>query len=137
VSGPARGTLTFNADGSFTYTPTNGFTGIDSFTYRLNDGVTNSAAATVAIDVASSTNGFYENFTRSGSGSAFAPWVVGLGEWNITSGTLQGASTIPNDYSDAYIPADLTDFSIQARIQLQSGGWAGGLSGRIDPSTGP
>ena len=136
VSGPSRGTLTFNANGSFTYTPTNGFTGLDSFTYRLNDGVSNSILATVAIDVAASTNFFYDNFTRSGAGNAFAPWVVGLGEWNVTNGTLQGASTIPNDYSDAYIPTDLTDFSIQARIQLQSGGWAGGLSGRVDPSTG-
>jgi hypothetical protein len=136
VSGPGRGTLTFNANGSFTYTPTNGFTGLDSFTYRLNDGVTNSTTATVAINVAPSTNVFYENFSRVGAGSTFAPWVVGVGEWNVTNATLQGASTIANDYSDAYIPADLTDFAIQARITLQSGGWAGGLSGRVNPSSG-
>jgi hypothetical protein len=90
----------------------------------------------VAIDVAPATNVFYENFTRSGSGSAFAPWVVGLGEWNVTNGVLQGASTIANDYSDTYIPADLTDFSIQARVQLPAGGWACGLSGRVNPATG-
>jgi hypothetical protein len=31
--GPANGTLTLNADGSFTYTPNAGYTGGDSFTY--------------------------------------------------------------------------------------------------------
>ncbi|MCC7124471.1 MAG: M36 family metallopeptidase [Acidobacteria bacterium] len=34
VSGPASGTLTFNADGSFTYTPNGGFVGADGFIYR-------------------------------------------------------------------------------------------------------
>ncbi len=32
---PANGTLALNADGSFVYTPNAGFTGTDSFTYRL------------------------------------------------------------------------------------------------------
>jgi len=32
---PSDGMLTLNADGSFTYTPDAGFTGVDSFTYRL------------------------------------------------------------------------------------------------------
>jgi hypothetical protein len=37
VSGPANGTVTLNADGSFTYTPKAGFVGSDSFTYTAND----------------------------------------------------------------------------------------------------
>ena len=44
-----------NADGSFTYTPTAGFTGDDSFTYKAHSsvaGATDSAAATVSIHVA-------------------------------------------------------------------------------------
>jgi len=36
--GPAHGTLTLNADGSFAYTPDAGFFGTDSFTYRAVDG---------------------------------------------------------------------------------------------------
>lgn len=38
VRGPAHGVLTVNADGSFTYTPNQGFHGSDSFTYRVGDG---------------------------------------------------------------------------------------------------
>ena len=51
VTGPANGTLTLNADGSFRYVPTAGFAGADSFTYRANDGSANSNVATVSITV--------------------------------------------------------------------------------------
>ena len=37
VSGPADGTVTLNANGSFTYTPGANFNGSDSFTYRVCD----------------------------------------------------------------------------------------------------
>ena len=33
----ANGSLQLNADGSFTYTPTTGFTGTDTFTYTATD----------------------------------------------------------------------------------------------------
>ncbi|MEW5928318.1 MAG: Ig-like domain-containing protein [Gemmatimonadota bacterium] len=51
VTGPANGTLTLNADGSFTYTPAANFNGSDSFTYKANDGTTDSNTATVTITV--------------------------------------------------------------------------------------
>jgi VCBS repeat-containing protein len=51
VTGPAHGTLTLNADGSFVYIPKAGFTGIDSFTYRANDGTADSNAVSVTITV--------------------------------------------------------------------------------------
>jgi len=51
VSGPAHGTLTFNTDGSFTYTPSADFNGMDSFTYKANDGLADSAVATVALTI--------------------------------------------------------------------------------------
>ena len=50
VTGPANGTLALNADGSFTYTPTTGFSGTDSFVYKANDGSLESEA-TVTITV--------------------------------------------------------------------------------------
>jgi VCBS repeat-containing protein len=51
VSGPTHGVLTVNADGSFNYTPNAGFTGADTFTYKLNDGRGDSNVATVTISV--------------------------------------------------------------------------------------
>jgi len=51
VSNVARGVLVLNGDGSFSYTPDAGFFGTDSFTYRALDGLTNSATATVTLNV--------------------------------------------------------------------------------------
>jgi hypothetical protein len=52
VSGPSNGLLTFNSDGSFTYTPaTSLLTFIDHFTYKAYDGQAYSNVATVTIQV--------------------------------------------------------------------------------------
>src|SRR5207245_1427523 len=51
VAGPAHGTLTLNANGSFTYTPAGNYAGPDSFTYKANDGSLDSSVATVSITV--------------------------------------------------------------------------------------
>ena len=51
ASDPSNGTLTLNADGSFSYTPASNFNGVDSFTYRANDGMADSNIATVNITV--------------------------------------------------------------------------------------
>ncbi len=51
LSGPAHGTLVLEANGTFLYTPDAGFVGEDSFTYAAHDGLQNSAAATVFIEV--------------------------------------------------------------------------------------
>ncbi|WP_167736206.1 Ig-like domain-containing protein [Nocardioides sp. 503] len=51
VSGPSHGTLTLNADGTFTYTPQAGYDGADSFTYRADDGSSSSNVATVSLTV--------------------------------------------------------------------------------------
>ncbi|HZY83997.1 MAG TPA: Ig-like domain-containing protein, partial [Gemmataceae bacterium] len=55
VSGPSHGTLTLNADGSFTYTPATDYTGADSFTYKDSGGGTTSNVATVSLTVAAPT----------------------------------------------------------------------------------
>ena len=50
-SGPSNGDLDFESDGTFTYTPNDGFVGADSFVYRLNDGTSNSADTSVFLQV--------------------------------------------------------------------------------------
>jgi len=49
-SGPFNGTLTLNANGSFTYVPNADFLGVDSFTYQASDGI-NQVTATASITV--------------------------------------------------------------------------------------
>ena len=51
VSGPGNGSLTLNADGSFTYTPDTNFVGFDSFKYFANDGRLDSNISTVSVTV--------------------------------------------------------------------------------------
>ncbi|MEN3011154.1 MAG: Ig-like domain-containing protein, partial [Candidatus Bipolaricaulaceae bacterium] len=50
-SGPANGTLLWGGDGSFIYVPNPDFCGMDSFTYKANDGIEGSNVATVTIRV--------------------------------------------------------------------------------------
>ncbi len=52
VSGPSQAaSFTLNSDGSFTYTPIAHFFGTDTFTYRADDGTTQSQLATVTITI--------------------------------------------------------------------------------------
>ncbi|HWP93164.1 MAG TPA: Ig-like domain-containing protein [Thermodesulfobacteriota bacterium] len=51
VSDVSKGTLTLNADGSFTYTPSADFNGTDSFTYKANDSTADSNVVTVSLTI--------------------------------------------------------------------------------------
>ena len=52
-TGPSHGTLSLSANGSFTYTGASNYNGTDTFTYKANDGSSNSTnAATVTITIA-------------------------------------------------------------------------------------
>ncbi len=51
LTDPSNGSVVFNSDGSFTYTPYAHFVGTDSFTYYDTNGTYNSNTATVTITV--------------------------------------------------------------------------------------
>lgn len=51
VTSVSNGTLDFNSDGSFEYTPNENYLGTDSFTYRVSDSIAWSNVATVTIIV--------------------------------------------------------------------------------------
>ncbi len=52
VSNPVHGVVTLAADGSFSYTPSDGYLGPDSFSYRASDGTAASATRVVSLTVA-------------------------------------------------------------------------------------
>jgi hypothetical protein len=84
---PSAGTVTIPADGKFSYTPKDGFTGADSFTYTVTDSVGQTATAKVAIGVgtapvpqASNTPGGLASTGASVVGlSVAAAGLLGLG----------------------------------------------------------
>jgi VCBS repeat-containing protein len=84
VSGPAHGTLSLASNGTFAYTPTSGYSGPDSFTYKASDGVAQSAATTVSINVVDPAS------DRAPAGTADAYDVP-------HAGTLNAASVLAND----------------------------------------
>ncbi len=68
ITGPQHGTLSLAANGGFTYTPTAGYHGADSFTYRANDGTTNGNVATVNLQVYSDAGKVVRVSTTSSGG---------------------------------------------------------------------
>ena len=132
---PAHGTLTLGCDGSFTYQAATNCTGVDSFTYRVTDGIGTSCVATVEISVAPAGGMFCDNFART-TASIF-PWEPESGAWSATNNLLSATSAL-NDYGCAYYPnPGWTDYSVQAQIQFSDGNaWGGGIGGRLDPVTG-
>ena len=135
---PCEWHVDLNGDGSFSYMPATNFTGVDSFTYLANDGVTNSTPATVTIDVPPPGSLFFDDFARSTNADPLAPWAVGVGRWTITNGVLQGTASGDDDYSDLYVGTNWGDYSVEAQIQMPAnvGAWDAGLSGRLNPLTG-
>ncbi|WP_428305558.1 ELWxxDGT repeat protein [Lacipirellula sp.] len=68
VTEPANGTLTLNADGSFTYTPDADFFGTDTFTYKAKNGAIEGNVATVTINVTAVSDppvGVADNYTTN------------------------------------------------------------------------
>jgi len=51
VTQPTSGTLSLSPDGTFTYTPDSGFNGTDSFTFKANDGQSDSNIGTFTFTV--------------------------------------------------------------------------------------
>ncbi len=51
VTSPANGAIAVNGDGTLTYTPNPGFTGNDSLTYEISDGLGGTAIGTVVVTV--------------------------------------------------------------------------------------
>lgn len=73
VSQPSHGTVAIDNDatGAYTYTPTQGYSGSDSFSFKANDGNADSNTAKVSITVKKAPSG-------GGGGGAFGGLALGL-----------------------------------------------------------
>jgi hypothetical protein len=134
VDGPGNGTVTLNADGSFTYTPNPGFAGQDAFTYVANDGATDSIAAGVTITVAdqlpigqpdsytvlhdhtltvAATSGVLANDSDADGDPITADLITGPGYGTLTLNPNGSFTYVPNSHfagtdTFLYIPDDGT-----------------------------
>ncbi|HEV7256531.1 MAG TPA: Ig-like domain-containing protein [Bosea sp. (in: a-proteobacteria)] len=80
--GPANGTLVFNADGTYKYTPAAGFSGTDSFSYLVNDGHGGIVESVVSFNVAQGillgtdlmVNGSFEDLSESSGNNGANDW---------------------------------------------------------------
>lgn len=106
VTATSNGTLNLNADGSFSYTPTLLFSGIDSFTYRIFDGSQFSNVVTVTLDVLLSVVGPGGSGGGGTTGPGGGTTGHGGGSTSGNPGTGDGAGS-PGSGGDAF-PAPVT-----------------------------
>jgi predicted outer membrane repeat protein len=101
VAEPSHGTLTLNANGRVVYTPSAGFLGTDSFTYKATDGTVNSNVATVTITVVeatatvvlSSLSHIYDGTPRNAAATTVPPGLSVLFTYNGTATPPVNAGT--------------------------------------------
>ena len=136
VSGPSHGTLALNGDGSFTYAPSAGFVGDDSFAFAATNGSSSSPPATVTLSV-SNTAPVAQAATRSVFAAAPTSFDADHGVLagavddegdaltaQLVSGPSQGALALNPDGSFTYTPGTgftgHDSFTIQASDGLLS-----------------
>ena len=114
ISGPSHGTLSLAASGAFTYTPVAGYTGADSFVYRANDGMQQSANTTVSLTVGATLDiapialpgvgAGNEDATISGQALATDVDSPTL-SYSVVTGPQHGAVTMSSSGAYVYTPA--------------------------------
>jgi|GEM_PF-2225366 len=115
LSDVSDGTLAFNTDGSFSYTPNSGFSGLDRFTYQVTGGDSATVTVTVggpqSVPVTAGLVAAYESGENVslGAGNTVSGWLDGSGRGNdllaqgdptlVANATPTGQSAIAFDGS--------------------------------------
>jgi VCBS repeat-containing protein len=113
MTGPSHGTVMLHPDGSFVYTPTANYTGIDSFTFVASDGAAASNVGTAVLDVADlppTANDVSYTVDVGGTLTVPAPGVLaGASDANgnplqalVVSGPAHGSLSLHSDGSFVY-----------------------------------
>jgi len=115
ASDPAHGTVTVNADGTFTYTPAANYNGTDSFTYTITDADGDTSTATVNLTVNSQDDvpvAVDDNFTLNEDATISDTLVTndtesgdGGNVWSKASDPAHGTVTVNADGTFTYTPA--------------------------------
>ncbi|MDA1303459.1 MAG: Ig-like domain-containing protein, partial [Nitrospirae bacterium] len=124
----SHGTVGLNADGSFTYTPTAGFSGTDSFTYHAHDGALDSNVVTVILNIngapvanndstttvkgVATTIAVLTNDTDDG-GLNVASVIVQSGPTNGTTSVNSGSGVITYTPNATYLGTDSFTYTVQ------------------------
>jgi hypothetical protein len=100
VTNVSNGSLTLNANGSFSYTPTGGFVGTDSFSYKANDGKFGSNTVAVTITVNASDGAFVSS---SGWSTSFdtARYLALTFPAYVPEGSAINGATFRHEYRSA------------------------------------
>ena len=113
---PAHGTVTITnaATGAYTYTPSSGYAGSDSFTFKVNDGYKDSNTATVSVSVndtaPTASNGSVSTSTDAAVSAALSATDPNAGQtltYALVTQPAHGTVTITNAATGAftYMPA--------------------------------
>jgi VCBS repeat-containing protein len=104
ATAPTKGSVVYNGDGTFTYTPTAGEEGTDSFTYTITDGDGDTSTATVTVTLAQDSiptidlgadNSVNEAGLPTGSDAASNSETT-TGSFTLTTGNDSVASLVIN-----------------------------------------
>ncbi|MFO1312326.1 MAG: Ig-like domain-containing protein [Burkholderiales bacterium] len=89
---PVGGSLTANGDGSFSFTPANGFTGVFQFNYRIGNGIaTSDAQVTITINQAPAITSANNATFSIGVANTFTVTTTGAPPPSITFGACAPA----------------------------------------------
>lgn len=145
VTSVTHGTLAFNLNGTFTYTPVLNYSGPDTFSYQASDGTLISAPVLVTLNVANAADDIVFNEVLARPGTAYPEatdleWVeiynrststVDLSGWTISSGVSFTFPPGTSLASHAYlvIAANAAAFNAaHPTVTNYLGGWVGTLS---------
>lgn len=111
VKGPDNGALMLNNDGSFIYQPVSGFSGADSFVYKVQAGNSTSTPVRVYLTITGTpiSSGFITIYPNPGSGVFNIESAAVIDKLEVLS--LMGSLILEADVNSKYTVIDLSNYS--------------------------